>query len=237
MDLAFLRAEYEAEWQRRDQLQAAASMPLAVLTVLGSALVILIRQYHATSVLASLLFWGALLLAGFSYVAATWMLVRSFYGYVYRRLPLASSLRTYQQDLRAYYERGKGGDEETIAGEFRAHLAEAYVEAIDRNAVNNTNRGEYLYKANSAAVVCLICTAAAAVPFTLAQRTAESVPQSVYITNLPGSTMSQESKPTTDSAAKPADAPPTVPPITKPSFPTNLDLRTGMKEPKPKLDP
>ena len=74
MDLDFLQREYEAKWERRDQLQSAASTPLAVLTLLGSAILYLLQKFETDAPALLVPFWGFIAVAGGAYAVSVYML-------------------------------------------------------------------------------------------------------------------------------------------------------------------
>lgn len=185
MDQQFYAVLYEAEWQRRDQLQSSLSTPLGILVLLGTGLTVLLQQFKSASQLLNLVFWPLFLTACVALAAAAYMVVRSFHGYVYSRIPLPSQIRDYHEGLRAHYV--AAGLPGVADKEFQLYLLDRYVEAADRNSVHNVNRGEYLHKANRALVAALVATALSAIPYGIAVRTVQPDPQKVEIVRIAGS--------------------------------------------------
>jgi hypothetical protein len=174
---------YETEWQRREHLQAALSIPLGILVLLGSGLLVLVRQFDTRDAVLKLVFWPTFVLACAAFATATYMVVRSFYGYVYSRIPLPSELYRHHEALKAHYE--ALGKPSLADQEFELYLMRRYINAGDRNSVHNANRGEYLHKANRSIVLALSATALCAVPYAIAVRATRSEPQRVEIVRFP----------------------------------------------------
>jgi hypothetical protein len=232
LDLDFLKAEYDAEWQRRDQLQAAASIPLAVLTVLGSAIVYLLQAFDSESAWLVAAFWISVTVAGAAYGVAVYMLVRSYFGYMYRRIPLPSQLVAYESAIREYLAAGGKASGLALRADLNDHLSRAYVAATDRNAVNNINRGHYLHKANAASVVALVFAVLAAAPFAIEQRSSVGKPSDLILHQAGDMSKTNDKQQTPQT--KPTEQKPANPPAERPRFPDNLDVRTGTQEPKKK---
>ncbi len=184
MDQQFYAALYEAEWQRRDQLQSSLSTPLGILVLVGTALTVLLQQFKSNSHILNVVFWPLFVGACAALAVAAYMVVRSFHGYVYSRIPLPSQIRDYHEGLRAHYV--AAGYPGLADKEFQLYLLNRYVEAADRNSVHNVNRGEYLHKANRALVAALVATALSAVPYGIAVRSVQPEPQKVEIVRIAG---------------------------------------------------
>jgi hypothetical protein len=238
MDLTFAQNQYELEWQRRDQLQSASGVPIGILTLLGSALVYLLKEFETPTLLLSGFFWTMALLATLAYGIAVYMSVRSYYGYLYQRIPLPSQLQAHQAELLAYH-RKSGGREGDAQRDFEDFLCQRYIDATDRNAANNINRGAYLHNANSAVAVCLVFTLFSGAVFGVHVKLDPSKPQRVEITNIPEASMTEEKdQPKKENAqpipnaGKPSSFVDTN--ISKPAGPKNIDVRTGFEVPKKK---
>jgi hypothetical protein len=184
MEKSLYESLYEAEWLRRDQLQAAVGTPVGVLTLLGGALVIVAERFETSSPVLAAWFWTSFGIACAAFLLSVYMLVRSFYGWLYERIPLPSQLREYERGLIEYHK-ATGSDQHAAATEMRQFLDERYVVAGDRNAVNNATRAEYLHQANKWLVVALGAVALCAAPFVIAAKRAPPKPQKVEILNLP----------------------------------------------------
>jgi hypothetical protein len=233
----FPKSLYEAEWVRRDQLQGAVGTPLGLLTLLGSAILFLYKEAPSFTGATKWFFAIALGFALLAFGCAVYSLVRSYHGYMYQRIPHASKLMAYRRGLQAHY--ASIGELSKADPEFVAYLNDRYIEATDKNAVNNIRRGEFLHTANAALIWTLLATAVAAVPASRRMRSDEPKLQRVEITNLPSTAMPNEptnSQPADTAPAAPATPKPDTEPIVvpKPVPPMNIDLRTEVLIPKKK---
>jgi hypothetical protein len=86
------KSMYDAEWERRDHLQEAVATPLALLAVLGSAITFLYQRSSDPGLLWPWVEYTAIGLAVAAYIRAVYAFVRSYLGYMYRRIPFSSQL-------------------------------------------------------------------------------------------------------------------------------------------------
>jgi len=210
---------YDAEWRRRNDLIGAASVPLGVLALLGSAVFFLLKEYAAGGGLLDVLFWTGLIFAALVYSAAVYFLVRSYHGYRYQQIPYPSELRSYRQALE---HRFAAEGTPLLAGQrFEEFLEEHFGSAAERNMQNNIAREVYLQRTNRATILCLLVVAATAVPFAVRERTRVDTPQRVEITNLRSGMTAQPTTPKTPAA--------TLPPMPVP--PPNVDVKLPLQRP------
>jgi hypothetical protein len=109
--------------------------------------------------------------------------------------------------------------------EFQEFLEHNLMEATDRNTEHNLGRATFLHKTNRAIIVALVAVAFTAVPYSIRERTRQPRPQRVEITRIAGVAMPSNVSQSSRAAA------PTVPP--RPVPPSNFDVRTGVRAPKP----
>jgi hypothetical protein len=214
---------YQAEWDRKNALQGDTSLPLGILALLGSGLVVILKEYDAGGEMLDILFWGGFTCASLAYSVAIYMFVRSFYGYVYRHLPFPSELQRYRDGLREHHR--AAGTHYLAEREFEAFLERDLVTATDRNMEHNLNRSTYLHRTNSAIIVTLVAVALTSVPYSIRERTQAQRPQRVEITRIPGASMPSVSS-GTDAA---------VPP--KPVPPSSFDVKGIVRAPTPLAPP
>lgn len=215
---------YQAEWERRNAIQGDTSLPLGILALLGSGLVVLLKEYDGDGGLLDGLFWGGFTAAAVAFAVAIYMFVRSFHGYAYRRLPFPSELKEYLDGARAHHR--AAGTPLLADRAFEDFLERRLIEAADRNTENNVNRGVYLHQTNSAIIVTLVAVAFTSVPYSIRERMKEPRPQRVEITRISGAAMSQTVSPS------PRPVTTTVPPMPVP--PSNFDEKVGVRAPRPK---
>jgi hypothetical protein len=218
---AFYQQFYESEFQRRDHLQSAVGTPLSILVLVGTGLVLLAQKFRTDDRLLQIVFWSSYVMAVAAFVVTVYMLIRSFHGYDYRRIPYPSQILAYHQELKDHFAAvGKPGLAEE---EFDLYLRGQYIEAGDRNAVNNGNRGAYLHRSNRALVLSLCALVMCAVPHVITVRQAKPEPEQIQIVS--GSMQMPDHEKTPPVPAPPAVVPP------KPVPPPNIDIRPGMKLP------
>lgn len=234
LDYEYYRDLYDEEWARRDEIRQAVSFPSGVLTLLAGVLVFYSQTYGFPTGSAARVFVAAMAVAGVAFMSSVYFLSRSLFGPKYKRIPWPSELRDFQEGLIAYYH-GQAGGEAAAREEWERFLVDRYVDATNRNASNNANAGEYLYKANRAVIVALVATAVAAGPVVLDARAGRNMPQRIEITNLGVTGMTKDN---TQGGGQPASAPATPPPQpqqqTKPVAPANVEIRTGTQAPATK---
>jgi hypothetical protein len=190
-------------------------LPVGILALIGSGMVVLVREYLPGGRLLDAVFWIALAAATVSCAFSLYYyVVRSFHGHVYRHLPFPSELKRYHADLLAHYE--ALGRPLVADLEFPNYLTSLLVEATDRNTASNVNRGGFLNKTNRAIIVTLLAGIVAAIAYSIGERTRISA---------------QTGQELMGSQPQPSSVPPVVPP--KPVPPQNFDERTGVKAPRP----
>lgn len=132
-----------------DQLQAAASTPITIVTLLGGGLLVLAKSLDSSD---PRIVWPFAAFCATALVLTIWSaycLVRSLHGYKYERIPHASQLASYEAGLKSYYE--ELGTPWLAERAFDDFLTAKYVAATDRNAVNNLNRGRVSLSSESEA--------------------------------------------------------------------------------------
>src|ERR1700741_3602714 len=94
---------YQAEWDRRNAIQGDTSLPLGILALLGSGLVVLLKDYKGGGGALDTLFWGGFAASAVGLTVAIGLLVKSFHGYVYLQLPFPSQLKAYLDGVRLHH--------------------------------------------------------------------------------------------------------------------------------------
>lgn len=133
--------------------------------IIGGALGTIVQAAWAEKTVLCFAFWLATACCIACYLRTIYFLVRSYHGHVYRFLPFALEIRSYRDDLRHWYATYGGGSDEAEK-EFEEYLERLNAEAADHNARINLEKSEYLFRANTWLVYCVILTVAAFVPFT-----------------------------------------------------------------------
>lgn len=186
----FFRDLYQAEWERYNYINSAIALPAGILTLLGGGLLVLVQGYRSDSKELDAVFWIFLILAFIFYLFSALELVLSLHGYVYRRIPLPSQINGYRNQLIQHFMKGAAVPIDAAIAEriaassdtaFREFLASAYIEACDRNSVNNIKRGEHLYMSIRLLVFSLAFACVSALAFGIGARITRAEPYKVQI--------------------------------------------------------
>ncbi|OFW47291.1 MAG: hypothetical protein A3J29_08875 [Acidobacteria bacterium RIFCSPLOWO2_12_FULL_67_14b] len=167
-DFDFLRNRYDYELQRKEQLTAALTLPVAVLSALGGAIVAMARSF---SYLEPLLTWsfGTILAAeGFAFVACLAYLARAYHRQTYVFLPMLGEIDKSREEFLEFAPAMAGGEAEVIEA-FETQMRQRMIEAADRNTQTSDERSGLLHRARLALYAVLVLTAAAGIPYVIDQ--------------------------------------------------------------------
>ena len=225
MELDFAKELYREEWARRDELASGIGTPVAVLTAIGGAVVLLVKDYDFSGDLGTRVFAGAVGNAIFFLSAAAYFLSRSYHGYLYEQLPSAQQLRDYYLQLRNYYEH-PDVDGPGLKTDFDTYLIERYIDASEKNSANNTSKAAYLYRANQSIIVGMLVSALAVLPWSVQMLSRSASTQDSCVTHplrvhISGGNPLSDPKSSSASSTEKKPAPP------KPIGPPNRPIREG----------
>ena len=155
----FCQERYDYEASRRGELTGAVAIPIGILSVLGGALVAILKDLRpplAGSDSLLLLAAAASLVLG---AVSVFFLARSYFGFTYRYVATPKEVRDYHAavkntyltasvapELAAYY-----ADEKVLA-----YIQERYAEAAHHNTTNNDKKSYFLHLANGAMIAALL---------------------------------------------------------------------------------
>jgi hypothetical protein len=222
------RELYQEELDRRDSIQAASSIPIGLLTVLGGVLVtILVGDPPLRSVLGWLFVtsYGS---ACVFFFEAAYYLSRSLHGRTYKLAPSADLLLAHEVALANWhnlYGTKKGADED-----FNEYLASKYAAAAAVNREANVTKSEYLFRATRTTLYAGVFAAMSAVPYLVVSLGREQPPARIVL--IADSTSRTGALVTEPKPSNPQPAPVTPPPP-KPVGPPLQDMREG-QIPKPR---
>lgn len=165
MKLEWLREHYFFELTRKQQLESAINLPVAVLVALAGLVGLYAREFSAAPTDR----WSLALdvLLGLSIILLLLVflnVVLTFLRYEYEELAPTRDLLIYHQDLRTYYA-ATNQSPEVADSEFAAALTHRYAEAIDRNAFGNVSKAARLYWAKTFLAGAAFLLALCAVPY------------------------------------------------------------------------
>lgn len=164
MNLELHKEFYFFEWQRRDQLQQATGLPVAILTVLIGGLFLLVQGFNfdGTHVVQAFV-----VLVICSVVAVIWssvFLAMSLQSFWYAQVPRPERLQAYWDELSEYHS-SVGNPDSEVTSEFDETLKRRLAEATSKNRTNNIKVAEHLHKSLSGIVVALFFVALSTVPY------------------------------------------------------------------------
>jgi len=174
MKLDLQKEFYFFEWTRKAAIESASSLPVGILTVLGSGAVYLVRTFTYDTSAACVAFIALVAASGVALVAATFLLARSLRGDWYKQLPMYQRLRLYHDELVKYHQ-ALGNPISNADDDYEDYLASRLAEAADVNRDVNRKTGGALVRATGWLIVALVCLGASFIPY-LAQSLTRPVP-------------------------------------------------------------
>jgi len=155
----FWEKQYDFERERRDTLNTAVSMPIGIVGVLVGAMSFYLPFLRTQFVHE---YWIVVWIGAIVFLGLTvYYLVRSYHGYKYGLVPDAQTLSIHYRGLKAFYST----DAAKAEAEFASDMTESFVEAAQKNAVNNLNKSAYLHRATSALIAAGALTLVGGLPF------------------------------------------------------------------------
>lgn len=167
LDFAFIKGRYDFELQRREHLTAALSLPVGVLSGMGSLMVVMARSFVFDSLGLGLLFYVPLAAAAGCFAACLFKLSQAYHRQSYVYLPPLAELERALQEWRAFYEEAgyEGAERDFFLHDLRGRV----IEAADRNTRNNDERSSLLYQARIHLFGLLAAISVAGLIYTLNQ--------------------------------------------------------------------
>lgn len=162
-----LKEFYDAEVQTRDQLRGAVSIPIGLLSVLGTVLLAMVGKFASDSLALTWLFTTAIICSAYFVLRAAYYASRVIHGQQYARLPTALELVNYQRNVYEWETQyGNAIAAQKIAeAAVESHLQSVYATAADHNALKNNYKSDKLYRCNRAMVFAACLAAVAGIAF------------------------------------------------------------------------
>lgn len=220
-DSSFFKELHAAELARRDSLNAGLSFPVGILTLAGGAVFAMSARVSApfegwNAVLGVMLFVAAGCLA-----ASAFYLVRAYWNYTYKYLPLPDELLAHRDALVAYHvarnEPLEAAQKKGVA-DFLSDLEKTCATYGRINALNNESKSARIFRANSFLIGAIAATILCAPVYASATFFEKKEPSQVQITNAKEFAVSTrqsdpDPRPTTQEAPRlPEPVRPTMPP-------------------------
>jgi hypothetical protein len=221
MNRDIYKEHYQFEWDHRTHLTSSLNIPIAVATVIGSALAVMVQSFSYQADLTTNLFIVLIVLSATSIVVAIFFLFRALHGYEYQRIPTPSVLKNYYDGLVQWHE-SNGSDSLTAKKEFNKYLHQRYAEAVEKNSINNKRKSGYLYRTNLTLAISLLFVGLSSAPFLVRTVTAGDKVYSIRVLEIPSLNKELRAMPNNDQNQRtpPTNQQPAVP-TPKPVPPPN----------------
>lgn len=164
MKLEWLKDHYFFELNRKQQLESALNLPVAVISVLAGLIALYVPRLAWPSGAPVLLLDLLVALAVVLLALAFWNVVRTFLRYEYQEIAPATQLLSYHADLKAFHL-ATGGAEQDADAEFAESLKKLYADAIEQNAFGNIGKAAHLYWAKLFLAGAAVSLLLAAIPY------------------------------------------------------------------------
>src|SRR4051812_16308681 len=96
------KSSYTDELKRKDELTKAVSVPIAVLTIIGSTLVYVLGTLSGFSKPVEIVQLALVVLTTIAMGVASHFLIRAYFGYGYEYVPTAQQLQDWKSALVEY---------------------------------------------------------------------------------------------------------------------------------------
>lgn len=220
------REFYVEELDRRESTRAATSIPIGILSIMGSLLVPMLIGHPPTDHLSGRIFLGAFGLAIILFFVSAIHLGISMHGRSYKLAASADKIREHEEALRKWHL--QNGSPAQFEEDFAAYLADTYSQAAAFNRESNLRKSEFLYRANRSVLYCGLFAGIAAVPFVAAKlRRPDPVTRIVVVAD---STQHQGVLMTEQPKTPSQTPPPTTTP--KPVGPPLQEFKEGQVKPR-----
>lgn len=167
-DFDFLRNRYDYELQRKEQLTTALTLPVAILSALGGAIVAMGRSFSYQDRLLTWMFAPVVVAVSVAFFACLVYLARAYHRQTYVFLPLLGEIDESRNEFLQFAEVMAGGETEVLEA-FENQMRQRMIDAADRNTQTNDERSGLLNRARLALYAVLVLTAVAGVPYVIDQ--------------------------------------------------------------------
>src|SRR2546428_9362621 len=135
-DFDFLRNRYDYELQRKEQLTTALTLPVAVLSALGGAIVAMARSFSYREALLTWSFGSVLSADGLAFFVCLVYLARAYHRQTYVFLPLLGEIDKSREEFLEFATVMAGGEAEVLEA-FENQMRQRMIDAADRNTQTN----------------------------------------------------------------------------------------------------
>jgi hypothetical protein len=167
-DFDFLKNRYDYELQRKEQLTTALTLPVAVLSALGGAVIAMARSFSYREALLTRSFYLVFLTDGLAFFICLIFLARAYHRQTYVFLPLLRDIDNSQGEFLKFASLMAGGEGEVLAA-FENQMRGRMIDAADRNTQTNDERSGLLHRARLSLYTVLFLTAVTGIPYVIDQ--------------------------------------------------------------------
>jgi hypothetical protein len=189
--LEFLIDWYKREEDRKNSLETSLNIPIGILTVIFAVHFFLVRDfdYSSCSIWEIRVFIISIIISVFSALITAFLVLKSYHNieaeYLYKGLPFPSKLFNYEKELIKFYNENKNDFGEIDGKEkFKEYLVDKFTEHIDRNALNNDNKSNFLHKSKRYIFVSFLFMLISFVPYLINLFDRPVIPNQIEIVNL-----------------------------------------------------
>jgi len=167
----FYKDHYTLEGARKNDLAAALSLPVGILSLILGALVVMAKELHLPLKTAEVFQLVFISLSASACALCAYFVFRSLYGFAYGFVPTAMQLQNYEEQLRTYHvaagrteaEARSLADTETLD-----YLYGEFAKNADRNSTNNDIKSAFLHKCHGAIIAAVVFASAAGIAYVYA---------------------------------------------------------------------
>lgn len=167
-DFDFIKNRYDYELQRKEQLTSALTLPVAVLSALGGAIVAMARSFSYQDVVLTWPFASILVAEAITFFACLTYLARAYHRQTYVFLPLLESIDRSRDEFLEFAP-GMAGGEAEVLDAFETQMRKRMIDAADRNTQTNDDRSGMLHRARLALYGVLVAVALSGIPYVVDQ--------------------------------------------------------------------
>ncbi len=168
LDFDFLKDRYDFELTRKEALTSALTLPVGVLSGLGSVLALMARLFTYRDSVLTWMFTLEFAGAACAFVSCLILMGRAYLAQTYTYLPLLRQLSAARDEFLEYARRMVGGEAEVME-EFENDFRRRIIEASDRNTESNDRRSKLLHWGRISLFAVLGFTALCGFPFVIDQ--------------------------------------------------------------------
>lgn len=163
----FYEKLYFHELDVKEKLDSKLKMPLTIFAVVFTMAIFLLNQiFVEKSFIASAIFWLSYTTGWFSLGFSIVYFVKSWYGYNYKMLPIASRIEEYYLELKNFYEEmNKKESKQWHEEAFDEYLLTMFKSYSSHNTVNNDRKNFFLYRSITSLIIAFSLIAASYLPY------------------------------------------------------------------------